>query len=183
MLDYFDIYHDEFKDDVRLAEIVTEKINEAYKQIEMARSFAEFSSLLIAKVQHKNKKLEDSNGDDLFTIEEKDKTIIRLDEDPEIQDEVFEEYIKEEYLKPLSEVYNNEVVKNFKLDKLLKKNFMSELKEALIEKHKLMNERELKALKRMYAKVRDSQDSKLDNSKYLVFMRGRLAFLSGKLEN
>lgn len=142
MLDYFDIYHDEFKDDNRLAEIVTEKINEAYKQIEMARSFAEFSSLLIAKVQHKNKKLEDSHGEDLFPIEEKYKKIECIDKDPEIKDEVFEEYIKEEYLKPLREVYNNEVVKNFKLDKLLKKNFMSELKEALIEKQKLMNERE-----------------------------------------
>ncbi|XP_076231563.1 uncharacterized protein LOC143177508 isoform X2 [Calliopsis andreniformis] len=71
------------------------------------------------------------------------------DSQPEIMDEVFEEYIKEEYLKPLGEEDNEIALYNYKKDKSLFKNFMAELKDVLVDKQKSMSERESKALERM----------------------------------
>lgn len=157
---------------VEFIESITEKMNEAYKQIENARSFAEFSSLLIAKAQRKPVKdteLE-NDGENLFPPTENNKIIMSIDDELEIEDEVFEEYIKEEYLKPLYESSEG-AMESFKIDKLLKKNFMSELKDALIEKQKTMSERELKALKRMYNKIqKDSSFSKTEIGKYIKIL-------------
>ncbi|XP_058794931.1 arp2/3 complex-activating protein rickA-like isoform X2 [Phymastichus coffea] len=169
-LETIDKFSEKNENDFDLAEIITEKMNEAYKQIENARSFAEFTSLLIAKAQHKPKKNldEDLGKEDLFPVSNENKRVINLDDEPEIEDEVFEEYIKEEYLKPLYENKETSIIQDFKIDKLLKKNFMSELKEALIEKQRSMSERELKALKRMYNKIRkDSNIVKTDTEKLI----------------
>lgn len=163
ILEYLDLHSEKDEDDLQLAESITEKINEAYKQIESARSFAEFSSLLIAKAQHKPGNVSDKNeNENLFPTNFDNRKIIMIDKDPEIEDEVFEEYIKEEYLKPLYENSDQSVIQNFRLDKLLEKNFMSELKDALIEKQKSMTERELKALKRMYDKVQKDAGNKTE---------------------
>jgi hypothetical protein len=142
-------------------------MNEVYKQIENARSFAEFSTLLITKVQHKSvNNIQKLETESLFPVNDNKKIVI-MNKDLEIEDEVFEEYIKEEYLKPLYENTDMSIIQDFNLDKLLANNFMTELKEALIEKQKSMNERELKALKRMYDRVlKDSGINKIESGKY-----------------
>lgn len=159
ILESIDLHSENDEDNPHLMGTITERMNEAYKQIETARSFAEFSSLLIAKAQRKpiDDSKREAGNESLFPVNGGDKTVVIIDRDPEIEDEVFEEYIKEEYLKPLYENSDESVAQNFRLDKLLEKNFMSELKEALIEKQKSMSERELKALGRMYDKI--SRDS------------------------
>lgn len=134
------------------SETIMQNLNEVYKQIDTARSFTEFSSLLVAKLQHEQSKRQFIQEKD-FISENKNALPIVLDSEPQIVDEVFEEYIKEEYLKPLYEDGDESFVQNYKFDKLLAKNFMSELKDALLDKHKSMSERESKALQRMYKNV------------------------------
>ncbi|XP_043479369.1 uncharacterized protein LOC122509399 isoform X2 [Leptopilina heterotoma] len=146
------------------SEIIMENLNEVYKQIDTARSFTEFSSLLVAKVQHEQSKGQIVLKKDIISHSEKLELPIVLDTEPEIVDEVFEEYIKEEYLKPLYEDGDESIMQNYKFDKLLAKNFMSELKDALLEKHKTMSERESRALQRMYKNVTQEITSKHENS-------------------
>ena len=163
ILECIDIHSENDENNPQLVELITGRMNDAYKLIENARSFAEFTSLLIAKAQRKP--LEDTgDSENLFPNAENNdaKKVIHLDKEPEIEDEVFEEYIREEYIKPLIESSEG-IMESFKLDKLLKKHFMSELKEALIEKQNSMNERELKALTRMYNKItKDSFINKIE---------------------
>ncbi|XP_023317835.1 uncharacterized protein LOC106656462 [Trichogramma pretiosum] len=164
ILEYIDTHAEYDEDNTQLAEFATDKMNEAYKMIEQAKNFAEFSSLLIAKAQKKAVKdvEKEENNENLFPLENDNRRVVVIDDYPEIQDEVFEEYIREEYIRPLIESSEG-IMESFKLDKLLKKNFMSELKEVLIEKQRTMKERELKALKRMYNKVRrDSCASRIE---------------------
>ena len=142
------------------SESIMQNLNEVYKQIEIARNFTEFSTLLIAKVQHDQSKKHDFKESKSITQESKTEALVVIDSEPQIVDEVFEEYIKEEYLKPLYEDEDNLAVQNYKFDKLLAKNFMSELKDALIEKHKSMSERESKALQRMYRTITQEVSSK-----------------------
>lgn len=146
------------------SEIIMENLNEVYKQIDTARSFTEFSSLLVAKVQHEQSKSQIVQEKDIISHSEKLELPIVLDTEPQIVDEVFEEYIKEEYLKPLYEDGDESVLQNYKFDKLLAKNFMSELKDALLEKHKTMSERESRALQRMYKNVTQEIASKHGDS-------------------
>ena len=129
ILDTIDLYPSDESKNEHLLETISEKMNEAYKQIETAKSFSEFSSLLIAKVQNKPTQKMEKN-EDLFPNADKSCKVINIDEEFEIEDEVFEEYIREEYLKPLSEDYKKEFCQNFKINTILKKNFMSELKQA-----------------------------------------------------
>ncbi|KAI4504383.1 hypothetical protein M0802_000854 [Mischocyttarus mexicanus] len=152
MINDIDICTDDSSINNEMLERTMEKMNEAYKQIDGARNFAEFSSLLITKAKYKNSKISYTKED--IKIENvNDNLPVIIDREPEILDEVFEEYIKEEYLKPLYEEDQEILLQEYKLDKLLAKNFMSELKEALIDKHKTMSERESKALQRMYKNV------------------------------
>lgn len=165
-----DVNSEKNEDSLQFVETITEKMNEAYKQIKNAQSFAEFSSLLIAKAQRKpieDRDTENQN-ENLFPITVSNNIVMSFDDELEIEDEVFEEYIKEEYLKPLYESSEG-IMESYKLDKLLKKNFMNELKEALIDKQKTMTERELKALKRMYEKMQnDSNLSNTDRGKFKI---------------
>lgn len=143
-------------------EKISEKMEEAYKNIENARNFAEFSSLLIAKHQYidskGNQALENSKP---LTDKLDEQTELPLigDRDLDIVDEVFEEYIKEIYLKPLCEEGDELTVGSLRFDKLLANNLMKELRLALIEKKKTMRERESKALQRMYQKITNGSDS------------------------
>ena len=131
------------------------KAAELYTQIDNARNFAELNKLLLAIVQRSRRSDENSLTElsPLLTEIEEVSRIVR-DSEPQIIDEVFEEYITGEYLKPLYDEnqQNGEELgmENAKFDKLLAKNFMSELKEALIDKYKSMSERESKALLRKY---------------------------------
>lgn len=164
------------EDDQKLVETVSKNMSEAYKQIENAKSFAEFSTLLIAKTQCKttNKVETDNENENLFPNVNDNKAIVLIDRDREIEDEVFEEYIKEEYLKPLYE-NSDGALEEYRLDKLLAKNFMTELKEALIEKQKSMSMREFRALKRMYEKVRrESFMNKTESGNYEIFLNNTI---------
>ncbi|KAK0096533.1 hypothetical protein PV326_005233 [Microctonus aethiopoides] len=148
-------------DSAGVIDSIVEKMNEAYKEIDTARNFAEFNNLLLGKFRQ-NHTLENYNGFNSTTIDSIEKMLpIVHDSDPQIIDEVFEEYIKDEYLKPLYEDTDFDSLERGKLDKLLAKNFMSELKEVLIDKYKTMSEREAKALL-CYRKK--AHDIKHDNS-------------------
>ncbi|XP_014604022.1 PREDICTED: uncharacterized protein LOC106786775 [Polistes canadensis] len=163
MINDIDICTDDTSINNEMLERMMEKMNEAYKQIDGARNFAEFSSLLITKAKYKNSKMSYTKED--IKIENvSDNLPVIIDREPEILDEVFEEYIKEEYLKPLYEEDQEILLQEYKLDKLLAKNFMSELKEALIDKHKTMSERESKALQRMYKNVINSANDLESNN-------------------
>lgn len=163
MINDIDICTDDISINNEMLERMMEKMNEAYKQIDGARNFAEFSSLLITKAKYKNSKMSYTKED--IKIENvSDNLPVIIDREPEILDEVFEEYIKEEYLKPLYEEDQEILLQEYKLDKLLAKNFMSELKEALIDKHKTMSERESKALQRMYKNVINSANDLESNN-------------------
>lgn len=157
-LEEIDLHADVNPDD-DFPETIMQHLNEIYKQIDTARTFTEFSTLLVAKVQHEQSK-EASFKERKPFLEEIKPEVTVLNLEPQILDEVFEEYIKEEYIKPLYEDGDESVVQNYKFDKLLAKNFMSELKDALIEKHKSMSERESKALQRMYKNVKQEVSSK-----------------------
>ncbi|KAH0540724.1 uncharacterized protein LOC123260086 [Cotesia glomerata] len=133
-----------------------EKMNDVYKEIDTARNFAEFNRLLIGKFLNKSVKSKD--GDKVSEVAEVERVPVVFDEGPEIIDEVFEEYIKEEYLKPLYQDNDADSLERAKLDKLLAKNFMSELKEVLIDKYKSMSEREAQALLRYRKTLKDFKD-------------------------
>ncbi|KAK2583880.1 hypothetical protein KPH14_001154 [Odynerus spinipes] len=148
-----------------VTEKIMQKMNEAYKQIDAARNFAEFCSLLITKTKHTNSKISRATPETSISNVDVNLPVV-IDTEPEILDEVFEEYIKEEYLKPLYEEDQEILLQEYKLDKLLAKNFMSELKEALIDKQRSMFERESKALQRMYRNVmNNASDLESRNSK------------------
>ncbi|XP_046821775.1 uncharacterized protein LOC124425465 [Vespa crabro] len=155
MINDIDTCTDDTSTNNEMLEKMMEKMDEVYKQIDVARNFAEFSSLLITKIKYKNSKTSYTKQDIRIQNVNENLPVI-IDTEPEILDEVFEEYIKEEYLKPLYEEDQEILLQEYKLDKLLAKNFMSELKEALIDKHKTMSEREFKALQRMYKNVINS---------------------------
>lgn len=165
MINDIDTCTDDTSTDNEMLEEMMQKMDEVYKQIDTARNFAEFSSLLITKLKYKNSKTSYTKQDTRIQNVNENLPVI-IDKEPVILDEVFEEYIKEEYLKPLYEEDQEILLQEYKLDKLLAKNFMSELKEALIDKHRTMSERESKALKRMYRNVINSaNDFGSNNSK------------------
>ncbi|KAK0168398.1 hypothetical protein PV327_002203 [Microctonus hyperodae] len=152
-------------DSARVIDLIVEKMNEAYKEIDTARNFAEFNNLLLGKFRQIHTLKNDNvfNSTTMNSIE-KMLPIVR-DSDPQIFDEVFEEYIKDEYLKPLYEDTDFDSLEKGKLDKLLAKNFMSELKEVLIDKYKTMSEREAKALLHYRKKAHDTNsDNSVDNN-------------------
>ncbi|KAL2712536.1 uncharacterized protein V1478_018059 [Vespula squamosa] len=155
MINDIDTCTDDTSTNEEMLEKIIKKMDEMYKQIDTARNFAEFSSLLITKIKYKNSKTSYTKQDTKIQNVNENLPVI-IDTEPEILDEVFEEYIKEEYLKPLYQEDEEILLQEYKLDKLLAKNFMSELKEALIDKHRTMSERESKALQRMYRNVINS---------------------------
>lgn len=149
--------------DNEIADTLIQKLDRAFKEINTAKSLAEFVILLMARSGFSDVRNNQSAVDDTTINQNPDLPVI-IDSDPQILDEVFEEYIKEEYLKPLNEDTDEYLLEQQKLDKLLVKNFMSELKEALVDKHRSMSERESKALKRIYKNVlKDPTSSTEDN--------------------
>lgn len=149
--------------DNETADVLMQKLDKAFKEIDTAKSLAEFVVLLMARSGFSNLKGDQPVADDSTINQDSDLPII-IDSDPQILDEVFEEYIKEEYLKPLDEDTDEYSLEQRKLDKLLARNFMIELKEALIDKRKSMSEREFRALQRIYKNVsRDPVSSTEDN--------------------
>ncbi|CAD1468765.1 unnamed protein product, partial [Heterotrigona itama] len=129
-----------------------QKLSAAQKCVETAKDFIEFSSLFLVKsrinhsaIDHLEMNIPSSDADSNIRVV--------TDSGPEIMDEVFEEYIKEEYLKPLSEEADEISLYYQKRDKTLFKNFMAELKDALVDKKKSMSERESRALERMYKAI------------------------------
>ncbi|XP_012229215.2 uncharacterized protein [Linepithema humile] len=137
--------------DNETAESLLQKLNKAFKEVDTAKNLAEFVVLLLARSRFNNLRGNQPVTDSTTINQNTDLPVI-IDSDPEILDEVFEEYIKEEFC-PSQEETDEYSLKQQKLDKLLVKNFMSELKEALIDKHKTMSERESKALQRIYKNV------------------------------
>lgn len=138
--------------DDETAESLLQKLTEAFKEVDTAKNLAEFIVLLLARSRFNNPR--GNQPVTASTINQNTDLPIVIDSDPEILDEVFEEYIKEELcLKSSQEETDEYSLKQQKLDKLLAKNFMSELKEVLIDKHKAMSERESKALQRVYKNV------------------------------
>lgn len=147
--------------DNETVEMLMQNLDKAFKEINTAKILAEFVVLLMAKSRFKELRGDRSAISGATTDEKPDLPVI-IDSDPEILDEVFEEYIKEEY----SELSHDETADEYslqqrKLDKLLMKSFMSELREALIDKQKSMSERESKALQRIYKNI--SNDSTMNN--------------------
>lgn len=144
------------------ADVLMQRLNIAFKEIDIAKSLAEFVVLLLARSEFNN--LRGGNEpvtDDITTIQCSDLPRL-IDSDPEILDEVFEEYIKENYVE--HEETDEYSLEQQKLDRLLAKSFMSELKEALVDKHKSMSERESKALQRIYNKNMSQDPSKSADS-------------------
>lgn len=128
-----------------------QKLTAAQKSIENAKDFIEFSNLFLVKLQNNDITVNHLETNIPVSVANSNIHIQSIiDSEPEIIDEVFEEYIKEEYLKPLNEATDEISLYNYKRDKTLFKNFMSELKDVLIDKKKSMSERESKALQRMY---------------------------------
>nr|XP_033329363.1 uncharacterized protein LOC117222029 [Megalopta genalis] len=125
------------------------KLSQIQKDIEAAKDFIEFSSLHLLKTQIRDR-TENHIEKDVLTPEVDADIRIVHDSEPLIMDEVFEEYIKTECLKSLNDESDEVPICNSKWDKSLFKNFMIELKDVLVEKHKCMSERELKALQRMH---------------------------------
>ncbi|KZC12648.1 hypothetical protein WN55_04114 [Dufourea novaeangliae] len=135
-----------------VVEDTLQKLNQAQKDLENAKDFIEFSSLYLLKTQIHDHTENHSEMNMLAPIIDGDIPIVH-DSEPLIMDEVFEEYIKEEYLKPLIEESDEIPLYNYKRDKSLFKNFMIELKDVLVDKQRSMSERELKALHRMHKSV------------------------------
>ena len=129
-----------------------EKLSAAQKCVETAKDFIEFSSLFLVKSRINHSAI-DRLEMNIPTSDADSNVHVVTDSEPEIMDEVFEEYIKEEYLKPLSEEADEISLYYQKRDKTLFKNFMAELKDALIDKKKSMTERESRALERMYKAI------------------------------
>jgi len=137
--------------DKETAKALMERLDKAFKEMGTAKSLADFVVLLMAKSEFYDLKNNTSVTDNTTIDQNSDLPVISNSE-PEIFDEVYEEYIKEEYRKP----YENKdeySLEQHKLDNLLAKSFMSELKEALVDKYKSMSERESKALQRMYKNI------------------------------
>ncbi|XP_076761480.1 uncharacterized protein LOC143429675 [Xylocopa sonorina] len=130
-------------------ENTVQKLSVAKQNIENAKDFVEFSSLFLVKT-HINGSVDNRLEINIPTSNANSNHHVITDSEPEIMDEVYEEYIKEEYLKPLSEETDEISLYNYKRDKILFENFMTELKDALIDTKKSMSERESKALQRMY---------------------------------
>lgn len=150
--------------DNKTTEILMQRLNRAFKEIDIAKSLTEFVVLLMARSGFRKSKNDSSVINDI-TIDQNPNLPIIIDSDPEILDEVFEEYIKDDYLESLHEETDKYSLEQQKLDKFLVKNFMSELKEALVDKHKSMSERESKALQRIYKKIsKDSVSSTEDKN-------------------
>ncbi|XP_043512207.1 uncharacterized protein LOC122529817 isoform X2 [Frieseomelitta varia] len=129
-----------------------QKLSAAQKCVETAKDFIEFSSLFLIKSRINHSAI-DRLEMNIPTSDADSNIRVVTDSEPEIMDEVFEEYIKEEYLKPLSEEADEISLYYQKRDKTLFKNFMAELKDALIDKKKSMSERESRALERMYKAI------------------------------
>lgn len=147
--------------DEELMENIMQKLNVAQKDTETAKSFIEFCNLFLVRNQFMNPT--NSTISTFTPVVDSDIPVVH-DSEPQIMDEVFEEYIKDEYFKPLSEENDEIALYNYKKDKSLFKNFMIELKDVLVDKQKSMSERELKALQRMRKNVtepisEDGQDN------------------------
>ncbi|CAK9811743.1 hypothetical protein ANTPLA_LOCUS7147 [Anthophora plagiata] len=129
-----------------------QKLNAAQKCIGNAKDFIEFSSVFLVKTR--NNASADNRLETTIPMPVAEPNVRTInDSEPEIMDEVFEEYIKEEYLKPLNEEVDEITLYNYKRDKALFKNFLTELKDALVDKKKSMSEREAIALQRMYKTI------------------------------
>lgn len=156
--------------DNETADTLMQKLDKAFKEIATAKNLAEFVILLMVKSGFNDLRGNQLVADDTAINQNPDLPVI-IDSDPQIFDEVFEEYIKEEHLKS-DEDTDEYSLEQQKLDKLLAKNFMSELKEALIDKHKSMSERESRALQRIYKNVsRDpalSTESDMSKNRQIV---------------
>ncbi|KOX68902.1 hypothetical protein WN51_06822 [Melipona quadrifasciata] len=129
-----------------------QKLSAAQKCVETAKDFIEFSSLFLVKSRINHSAI-DRLEMNIPMLDADSNVRVVTDSEPEIMDEVFEEYIKEEYLKPLNEEADEISLYYQKRDKTLFKNFMAELKDALIDKKKSMSERESRALERMYKAI------------------------------
>ncbi|KOC68441.1 hypothetical protein WH47_10681, partial [Habropoda laboriosa] len=129
-----------------------QRLNVAQKCVGSAKDFIEFSSLFLVKIPINTSA--DNRLETTIPMSDAEPNVrIISDSEPVIMDEVFEEYIKEEYLKPLREEANEISLYNYKRDKALFKNFLTELKDALVDKQKSMSEREAMALQRMYKTI------------------------------
>ncbi|XP_011876992.1 PREDICTED: uncharacterized protein LOC105567061 isoform X2 [Vollenhovia emeryi] len=150
--------------DNETADTLMQKLGRAFKEIDTAGSLAEFVVLLMARSGFGDLRSGDRPAVDDTAINQNSDVPIIIDSDPQILDEVFEEYIKDEYLKPLNEDTDECSLEQRKLDKLLAKNFMVELKEALVDKHKSMSERESRALQRVYKNVSRDPTSRIEEN-------------------
>lgn len=139
--------------DKETAKAFMERLTQAFKEMDTAKCLAEFVVLLMARSEFNSLGNNAPVNDDTAINASSDLPVMS-NSDPEILDEVFEEYIKEEYRKP-EDVDDGYTLERYKLDKLLAKSFMSELREALVDKCKSMSERESKALQRMYRTLID----------------------------
>ncbi|XP_011632453.1 uncharacterized protein LOC105424102 [Pogonomyrmex barbatus] len=149
--------------DNETADTLMQKLDKAFKEIYTAKNLAEFVVMLIARSRFNDLRSSQSTADSIAINENSDLPII-IDSDPEILDEVFEEYIKEEYLNPSDETMDEYSLEQKKLDKLLAKSFMSELKEALVDKHKSMSERESRALQRLHKDISKNLASSMEDN-------------------
>lgn len=162
--DIDDCISQEIDIDSETAEILMQKLDRAFKEIDIAKSLTEFVVLLMTRSGFRKPRDAQSVTNDTM-IDQNPNLPVIMDSDPEILDEVFEEYIKDDYLEPLREETDEYLLEQRKLDKLLVKNFMSELKEALVDKHKSMSERESKALQRIYKNISKDSISNTENNK------------------
>lgn len=156
--------------DNKTTEILMQRLDRSFKEIDIAKSLTEFVVLLMARSGFHKSKDDPSLINDI-TIDQNPNLPVIINSDPEILDEVFEEYIKDDYLESLHEETDKYSLEQQKLDKLLVKNFMSELKEALVDKHKSMSERESKALQRIYKNIsKDSVSKTIEDNKNYQFI-------------
>lgn len=169
--DIDDCINQETDIDNKTIEILMQRLDRAFKEIDVAKSVTEFVVLLMARSGfRKNESKNDPSVINDITIDQNPNLPVIIDSDPEILDEVFEEYIKDEYLESLHEETDKYSLEQQKLDKLLVKNFMSELKEALVDKHKSMSERESKALQRIYKNISKDSVSNTEDNKNCQFI-------------
>lgn len=159
-----DCINEDFGIDNETADILMQKLDKAFKEIDTAKTLAEFVVLLMARSRFNELRGGQPVAEDT-TINQNPNLPVIIDSDPQILDEVFEEYIKEEYLKSLNEDTDEYSLEQRKLDKLLAKNFIIELKEALIDKHKSMSERESRALQRLYKNISGDPVSSIEDNK------------------
>lgn len=161
--DIDDCISQEIDIDNETTEILMQKMDRSFKEIDTAKCLMEFVVLLMSRSRFSKPK-EAQSATNHTTIDQNLNLPVIIDSDPEILDEVFEEYIKDDYLEPLHEDTDEYTLEQRKLDNLLAKSFMSELKEVLVEKHKSMSEREFKALQGLYKNIsKDSASNAEDN--------------------